>query len=66
MIIDTEEISLNLDRLTKQQIEKFYDSNIFLKFRNQYRYQSILNFMYLANLFADFAEEDRNLAKAKF
>jgi hypothetical protein len=38
----------------------------FLKFRNQHRFQAILGLTHLTNLFAEFVEEDRDLAKTKF
>jgi len=51
----------DLDRLTHDQLQQVADFIAFLKFRNQRRV--ILDPIQLADLFTEFADEDRALAE---
>jgi hypothetical protein len=64
MPVNTEAIRQDLDRLTENQLEQVADFIAFLKFRHQRHAQVILDPTHLANLFTEFAEEDRALAEA--
>lgn len=64
MPINAEAIKQDLDRLTDNQLQEVADFIAFLKFRNQRRHPVVLEPMQLANLFAEFADEDRALAEA--
>jgi hypothetical protein len=53
-----------LDRLTHNQLQQVAEFIAFLKFRNQRRHQDVLDPMQLADVFTEFADEDRALAEA--
>lgn len=63
MDVSTEALKQDLDRLTHKQIQQVADFVAFLKFRNQRHQRVILDPTQLADLFAEFAEEDFTLAE---
>jgi hypothetical protein len=64
MPVSTEALKQDLDRLTYNQIQQVAEFIAFLRFRNQRRNQVVLDPIQLADMFADFADEDRALAEA--
>jgi hypothetical protein len=64
MLINTESIKQDLERLNEKQLEQVADFIAFLKFRGQRHPQTILDSTHLADLFTEFAAEDRELAEA--
>lgn len=64
MPVSTEAVKQDLDGLTPKQLQQVADFVAFLKSRSQRHHQAILNPAKLATLFAEFAEEDRDLAQA--
>ncbi len=64
MSVNAEAIRRDLDRLNEKQLEQVADFIAFLNFCNQRHAQVILDPTHLANLFAEFAEEDCALAEA--
>jgi hypothetical protein len=63
MPVSTEALKQDLDGLTHKQIQQVADFVAFLKFRNQRHHRVILDPTQLADLFAEFAEEDCALAE---
>jgi hypothetical protein len=63
MHVSTEALKQDLDRLTYQQIQQVADFVAFLKFRDRCHHRVILDPTQLADLFAEFAEEDCALAE---
>jgi hypothetical protein len=53
-----------LDRLTQNQLQQVAEFIAFLKFRNQRRHRVVIDPMQLADMFTEFADEDRSLAEA--
>jgi hypothetical protein len=64
MPISTEALKQDLDGLTENQLQQVSDFIAFLKFRTQRHHRVIPDPDQLAALFAEFAEEDRDLAEA--
>ncbi|MFN9735818.1 MAG: hypothetical protein ACK544_18445 [Microcystis sp.] len=64
MPVSTEALKQDLDRLTHNQLQQVADFIAFLKFRNQRRHRAVLDPVQLADLFAEFADEDRAFAEA--
>ena len=64
MPVSTEALKQDLDGLTPNQLQQVADFVAFLKFRSQRHRRAILDPTQLAALFAEFAEEDRDLADA--
>ena len=64
MPVSTEALKQDLDRLTHNQLQQVADFIAFLKFRNQRRHRADLDPVQLADLFAEFADEDRAFAEA--
>ena len=64
MPVSTEALKQDLNRLTHNQLQEVADFIAFLKFRNQHRHRVILDPIQLAELFTEFADEDRTLAEA--
>jgi len=62
MTVSTEALKQDLDRLTHNQLQQVADFIAFLKFRNQRRV--VIDPMQLADLFTEFADEDRAFAEA--
>jgi len=62
MTVSTEALKQDLDRLTHNQLQQVADFIAFLKFRNQHRV--VIDPMQLADLFMEFADEDRAFAEA--
>jgi hypothetical protein len=63
MSINTEILKKDLDRLTHNQIQQVADYIAFLKFRDQHYPQIVIDPTHLAELFTEFADEDRALAE---
>jgi hypothetical protein len=63
MPISTEALKQDLDQLNHNQLQQVADFIAFLKFRNQQHHQVVLDPIQLANLFTEFADEDRALAE---
>ncbi|WP_396133729.1 hypothetical protein [Chamaesiphon sp. OTE_75_metabat_556] len=64
MPVSTEALKQDLDGLTDNQLQQVADFIAFLKFRSQLHHREIPDPTQLAALFAEFAEEDRDLAEA--
>jgi hypothetical protein len=64
MPVSAEALKQDLDRLTHNQLQQVADFIAFLKFRNQRRHRVVLDSMQLADLFTEFADEDRAFAEA--
>jgi hypothetical protein len=64
MPVSTEALKQDLDLLTHNQLQQVADFIAFLKFRSQRRHQVVIDPMQLADLFTEFADEDRALAEA--
>jgi hypothetical protein len=64
MPVSTEALKQDLDGLTPKQLQQVADFVAFLKFRSQRHHQVIPDRNQLAALFAEFAEDDRDLAEA--
>ncbi|WP_310489313.1 hypothetical protein [Chamaesiphon sp. VAR_69_metabat_338] len=64
MSVSTEALKHDLDGLTPNQLQQVADFVAFLKFRSQRHHRVIPDPNQLAALFAEFAEEDRDLAEA--
>jgi hypothetical protein len=64
MRISTEVLKQDLDLLTHKQLEQVADFVAFLKFRDSRHVPAILDPTQMANLFAEFADEDHALANA--
>ena len=64
MPISTEVLKQDLDLLTYKQLEQVADFVAFLKFRDSRRVPAMLDPTQMANLFSEFADEDRALANA--
>jgi hypothetical protein len=64
MPVSTEALKQDLDRLTYSQLQQVAEFVAFLRFRNQRRNQVVLDPIQLADMFAEFADEDRALAEA--
>ncbi|MFM7478585.1 MAG: hypothetical protein ACKO2T_23455, partial [Microcystis aeruginosa] len=62
MPVSAEALKQDLDRLTDNQLQQVADFIAFLKFRSQ-RHRAVLNPMQLADLFAEFADQDRAFAE---
>jgi hypothetical protein len=63
MPVSTEALKQDLDQLTRDQLQQVADFIAFLKFRAQHR-RIILDPTQLADLFTEFADEDRALAES--
>ncbi len=63
MPLSTEAIKQDLDRLTHSQLQQVAEFIAFLKFRNEHRHRVILDPIQLAEVFAEFADEDRVFAE---
>jgi hypothetical protein len=64
MPVSPEALKQDLDQLTGNQLQQVADFIAFLKFRNQRRHRVVLDPVQLAELFTEFADEDRALAEA--
>jgi hypothetical protein len=64
MSVSTEALKQDLDGLTPNQLQQVADFVAFLKFRSQRHHRVIPDRNQLAALFAEFAEEDRDLSEA--
>jgi hypothetical protein len=64
MPVSTEALKQDLDGLTHTQLQQVADFIAFLKFRSQRHRRVIPDPNKLAALFAEFEEEDRDLAEA--
>jgi hypothetical protein len=64
MPVSTEALKQDLDGLTHAQLQQVADFVAFLKFRSQLHHRAIPEPNQLAALFAEFAQEDRDLAEA--
>ena len=64
MPVSTEAIKQDIDRLTHNQLQQVADFIAFLNFRHQRDRRNILDRSQLADLFTEFADEDRALAEA--
>jgi hypothetical protein len=64
MPVSTEALKQDLDRLTHNQLQQVAEFIAFLKFRNQRHHRIVLDPMQLADVFTEFADEDRALAEA--
>ncbi len=64
MPVSTEALKQDLDRLTHNQLQQVADFIAFLKFRSQRRYRVVLDPIQLADVFTEFADEDRAFAEA--
>jgi hypothetical protein len=62
MPVSAEALKQDLDRLTDNQLQQVADFIAFLKFRSQ-RHRAVLDPMQLADLLAEFADEDRAFAE---
>jgi hypothetical protein len=63
MPISTEALKQDLDQLNHDQLQKVSDYIDFLKFSDHQHCRVVLDPVQLANMFAEFAEEDRALAE---
>ncbi len=63
MPVSTEAIKQDLDRLTHSQLQQVAEFIAFLKFRNERRHRVVLDPIQLADVFAEFADEDRAFAE---
>jgi hypothetical protein len=63
MNVSTEDLKQDLDKLTHKQIQQVADFIAFLKFSDRRHHKVILDPTQMADLFAEFAEEDRALAE---
>jgi hypothetical protein len=63
MPVSTEDIKQDLDRLSHNQLQQVADFIAFLKFRNQRHPRIVIDSTHLADLFTEFADEDRALAE---
>jgi hypothetical protein len=63
MPISTEALKQDLDQPNYNQLQQVADFIAFLKFRNQQHHQVVIDPIQLANLFTEFANEDRALAE---
>jgi hypothetical protein len=64
MPVSSEFLKQDLDRLTHRQLQQVADFVAFLKFRDRHHSPVMLDSTQMANLFAEFADEDRALANA--
>jgi hypothetical protein len=64
MSVSTEALKQDLDRLTHNQLQQVADFVAFLKFRSRHHNRVVLDPTQMANLFTEFANEDRTLAEA--
>jgi hypothetical protein len=64
MPLSTEALKQDLDGLTYSQLQQVADFIAFLKFRNQRHPRIVADPTHLAELFAEFEDEDRALAEA--
>jgi hypothetical protein len=64
MPVSTEVPKQDLDLLTHKQLEQVADFVAFLKFRDSRHVPAMLDPIQMANLFAEFADEDLALANA--
>lgn len=64
MPVSAEALKQDLDRLTDNQLQQVADFIALLKFRNQRRHRVILDPVQLADLLAEFTDEDRAFAEA--
>jgi hypothetical protein len=64
MPVSTEALKQDLEGLTHNQIQQVADFVAFLKFRTQRHQRVILDPAQLAASFAEFSQEDRDLAEA--
>jgi hypothetical protein len=63
MLVSAEALKQDLDRLSHHQLRQVADFIAFLKFRNQHHPQIVTDPAHLADLFTEFADEDRALAE---
>jgi hypothetical protein len=63
MPVSTEALKQDLDRLSHNQLQQVADFIAFLQFRNQLHSRIVIDPTHLANLFTEFADEDRALAE---
>jgi hypothetical protein len=64
MPVSTEAIKQDIDRLTHNQLQQVADFIAFLNFRHERNRRNLIDRSQLANLFTEFADEDRALAEA--
>jgi hypothetical protein len=64
MPVSTEALKQDLDRLSHNQLQQVADFIAFLKFRSQHHPRIVIDPTHLADLFTEFADEDRVLAEA--
>jgi hypothetical protein len=64
MPVSAEALKQDLDRLSHNQLQQVADFIAFLKFRSQHHARIVINPTHLADLFTEFADEDRTLAEA--
>jgi hypothetical protein len=63
MPVSTEALKQDLDRLSHNQLQQVADFIAFLKFRNRRHPRIIIDPKHLADLFTEFADEDRAIAE---
>lgn len=61
--INKEDIKRDIDRFNDQQLKQIADFIAFIKFQTRFSQQTT-NISQFANLYQEFAEEDRQLAEA--
>jgi hypothetical protein len=64
MPVNTEALKQDLDRLTHNQLQQVAEFIDFLKFCNQRHHRVVLDPKQLADVFMEFADEDRAFAEA--
>jgi hypothetical protein len=64
MPVSTEALKQDLDRLSHNQLQQVADFIAFLKFRDRHHPRIVIDPTHLADLFTEFADEDRALAEA--
>lgn len=64
MPVSAEALKQDLDRMTHNQLQQVADFIAFIKFRNRHSQQVVLDPMQLADMFTEFADEDRAFAEA--
>jgi ribosomal 50S subunit-associated protein YjgA (DUF615 family) len=63
MFTNPEALKQDLDRLNYQHLQQVADFIAFLKFRDRLHSRIVLDSTHMAELFSEFAEEDRTLAE---
>lgn len=63
MQVSTEALKQDLDLLSHNQLQQVAEFVAFLKFRNHRHHRIIIDPKHLADLFTEFADEDRAIAE---